>query len=215
MKIKYFAHASFLFTSSSGVRVITDPYGVTKDLTYGKIEETADVVIVSHDHFDHNEVRSIRGRPSVLKGHGVANVKGIAFVGIPTFHDEAEGRKRGGNVVFCFEMDGVRVCHLGDLGHLLNDGDIAAIGSVDVLCVPVGGYYTIDAKEATSVCASLSPKVILPMHYKTPKCQLPITGVEDFLTGKTRVKRIEGSEIEFVAGSLPAGTDIVVLTSAL
>jgi L-ascorbate metabolism protein UlaG (beta-lactamase superfamily) len=215
MKVKYFGHASFLFTSASGVRVITDPYGVTNDLTYGKIEEAADAVLVSHDHFDHNEIRSIRGRPSVLKEQGVANVKGITFAAIPTFHDEAEGRKRGNNLVFCFEMDGVRVCHLGDLGHLLNDGDIAAIGLVDVLCVPVGGYYTIDAREATAVCTSLSPKVILPMHYKTAKCGFPITGVEDFLTGKTVVRRIEGSEIEFMAGSLPAGTDVVVLKPAL
>ena len=215
MKVKYLAHASFLFTSAAGVKVIADPYAVGKDLTYGKVEEVADVVLVSHDHGDHNDVRSIRGRPTVLKEHGAKTIKGITFTGIPTFHDDAEGRKRGNNLVFCFEMDGLRVCHLGDLGHVLNGGDTVAIGPVDILCVPVGGCYTIDAREATAVCASLSPKVVLPMHYKTAKCQYPITGVEDFLTGKTRIKRIEGGEIEFVAGSLPAGTDIVVLKPAL
>ncbi len=215
MRVKWFGHSAFLFTSAAGVKVVVDPYTSGKDISYGKIEETADALLVSHDHADHSDVRSIRGRPPVLKEAGVKEVKGIKFTGIATFHDEAGGRKRGNNTVFCFEMDGVRVCHLGDLGHELDKETIAAIGRVDVLCVPVGGYYTIDAPTATAVCASLSPKVVLPMHYKTPKVQYPITGVEDFLKGKIGVQRIDASEIEFKAGSLPVATEIVVLKPAL
>ncbi len=215
MKVKYFGHASFLFTSASGVKVITDPYTSGSDISYGKVEETADAVLVSHDHGDHSDVRFIRGRPPVLKEPGSRDVKGIKFTGVATFHDEAGGRKRGSNVVFCFEMDGVRVCHLGDLGHELDSATIGAIGRVDALCVPVGGYYTIDAATATAVCASLSPKVIVPMHYKTAKVQYPIGPVDDFIKGKTGVKRLETSETEFKAGSLPASTEIVVLKPAL
>jgi len=215
MKVKYFGHASFLFTSAAGVRVIADPYTAGKDIGYGKVEEAADVVLVSHDHGDHNDVRFIRGRPPVLKEKGAKEIKGIKFTGVPTFHDDAAGRKRGNNIVFCFEMDGVRVCHLGDLGHQLDGAAVVAIGWVDVLCVPVGGYYTIDAGEATAVCTSLSPKVILPMHYRTAKVQYPIGPVDDFLKGKMGVKRLDASETEFKAGSLPAGMEIVVLKPAL
>ena len=117
--------------------------------------------------------------------------------------------------MFCFEVDGIEVCHLGDLGHQLTDKQVADIGRVDILLIPVGGYYTIDAEVATEVCSKLSPKVIIPMHYKTGKCGFPIAGVDEFLRGKKNVNRLDSSEVEFKPAELPATTQVMVLEPAL
>jgi len=213
MKIKWLGHSSFMVTSDTGIRIITDPYGARADLSYGEIRETADIVTVSHNHTDHNNVAAVRGNPEVVKG--TARIKGIEFKGIPTYHDEAGGNKRGDNTILCFEIDEVRVCHLGDLGHRLSDKQVAELGKVDILLIPVGGFYTIDAKVATEVCNQLKPKVIIPMHYKNDKCGFPIAGVDRFLQGKEGVSRLDASEVEFKPGELPASTQIIVLKSAL
>ena len=122
---------------------------------------------------------------------------------------------RGGNIIFCFEVDGVRVCHLGDLGHLLDDKQKAEIDRVDILLVPVGGYYTINAKTATEVCDQLKPGVIIPMHYRTNKGLPSIAGVDEFLRGKAKVKWLDTSQVEFKAGELANAGQIIVLKPAL
>jgi L-ascorbate metabolism protein UlaG (beta-lactamase superfamily) len=213
MKIKWLGHASFLITSDNGTRIITDPYAPGNDLRYGEIKETADIVTVSHDHFDHGNVSAVRGNPQVVRG--TTTVKGISFKGIAVFHDEAAGSKRGRNTVICMAVDGINVCHLGDLGHALTGKQIAEIGKVDILLLPVGGFYTIDARTAGQVSDQLKPEVIIPMHFKNPKCAFPIAGVEEFLKGKKNVKQADASEVEFKAGSLPAETQIIVLKPAL
>ncbi len=213
MKIKWLGHASFLITSDKGVKIVTDPYTTGTMLNYGEINESADVVTVSHEHGDHNNAGAVRGKPEVVRG--TARVKGIDFKAISAHHDEALGKKRGNDTIFCFEVDGIRVCHLGDLGHQLSDKQAAEVGKVDILLIPVGGAYTIDASAASRVGDQLKPKVIVPMHYKTNQCSLPISGVEDFLKGKKNVKKLEASEVEFKADGLPASTQIIVLKSAL
>lgn len=215
MKIKYLGHASFIITSDTGVRIITDPYETSPDLTYDEITEPADVVTVSHDHFDHCNVAAVKGNPEVVRGAVTREVKGIRFKAIPTYHDAAGGRLRGSNTIFCFEVDGVRVCHLGDLGHLLDDGQVAEIGTVDILLIPVGGYYTIDARVASEVCNQLKPRIIIPMHYRTEKGIPGIAGVDDFLRGKERVNRLDTSEAGFKHEELPSSTQVLVLKSAL
>ncbi len=212
MKIKWLGHASFMITSEAGTKIITDPYVTTENLN-GEIEESADIVTVSHEHGDHSNVSAVQGSPEVVKG--TAKVKGIEFKGIPTYHDDAKGKSRGNNTILCFEMDGIRVCHLGDLGHPLSDKQIAELGSVDILLIPVGGFYTIDAKVAGQVCDKLKPKVIIPMHFRNDKCAFPIAGVDEFLQGKEGVSRLDTSEVEFKQGELPATTKIVVLKPAL
>ena len=213
MKIKWLGHASFLITSDNGTRVITDPYVVGSGLRYGEIKEAADVVTVSHDHFDHNNVASVKGSPQVVKEPTKA--KGIKFEGVPTHHDASGGKERGNNTIFCMDIDGVRVCHLGDLGHPLSNQQVADIGKVDVLLIPVGGFFTIDAKVASKVCDRLKPRVIIPMHYKNEKLDFPIAGVDDFLEGKASVRKSRSSEAEFKAGALPAKTEIIVLKPML
>jgi len=213
MKVKWLGHASFMITSDTGTKIITDPYEVLDNLKYGAIKEAADIVTVSHEHSDHNNTGAVRGNPEILRG--TAEVKGIKFKGIPTYHDEAGGSKRGNNTIFCFEVDGIRVCHLGDLGHQLKDKEITELGKVDILLTPVGGFYTIDAKVATEVGNQVAPKVIIPMHYKNDKCSFPITGVDEFLRGKKEVSQLDTSEVEFRVGELPVSTQIIVLKPAL
>jgi L-ascorbate metabolism protein UlaG (beta-lactamase superfamily) len=216
MKIKWLGHATFLITSDSGIRIITDPYATNEMLTYDEINESADIVTVSHDHFDHSNVAAVQGNPQVIKEAAPAEVKGIKFNGIPTYHDDTGGSARGNNIIFCFEVDGIRVCHLGDLGHPLDDKQIADVGKVDIVMTPVGGNYTIDARVATEVCNKLAAKVIIPMHYRNERCSsFPVAGVDDFLQGKTGVKRLDSSEVEFKQGELPATTEIIVLKPAL
>ena len=213
MKIKWLGHASFMITSEAGTKIITDPYVIAENLNYGEIKESADIVTVSHGHTDHNNVSAVRGNPEAVRG--TAKVKGIEFKGIPTYHDDAEGKLRGNNTILCFEVDGVRVCHLGDLGHPLSDKQVAELGSVDILLIPVGGFFTIDAKVASQLCDRLKPKAIIPMHYKNDRCAFPIADVDGFLQGKEGVSRLDTSEVEFKQGELPATTKIVVLKPAL
>lgn len=213
MKIKWLGHATFLITSDSGVKIITDPYEPNDKLRYGEINESADIATVSHDHFDHCNVAAVKGDPQVVKGN--AEIKGIKFKGISAFHDNASGRDRGRNTILCFEVDGVKVCHLGDLGHELTAEQVAAVGSVDIILLPVGGFYTIDAAVASKVAEQLKPKVIIPMHFKNNKCNFPIAGVEAFLHGKKDVNQPDASEAEFKAGELPSATRVIVLKPAM
>jgi len=215
MKIKYLGHASFMITSDTGTKLITDPFTAGGEFSYGEIKESADIVTVSHDHFDHNNVATVRGNPKVVKGAVKVEIKGIAIKGIPSYHDEAGGKKRGENTIFCFEVDGIKVCHLGDLGHMLSDKQVAEIGTIDILLVPVGGHYTIDGKIATKVCDQLKPKVIMPMHWNNKWSFYEIASVDEFLQGKRNVSRLDTSEVEFKQGKLPESTQIIVLKSAL
>ncbi len=213
MKIKWLGHATFLITSDSGVKIIADPYEPNDKLHYGEINESADIATVSHDHFDHGNVAAVKGNPQVVKSD--AEIKGIKFKGIPSFHDATGGKDRGSNTIFCFEVDGVKVCHLGDLGHELTAEQVAGIGAVDVALLPVGGFFTIDAAVASRVAEQLKPKVIIPMHFKNNKCDFPISGVDEFLRGKKDISQPEASEVEFKAGEPPSATRVIVLKPAM
>ncbi len=215
MKIKFLGHAAFVITSDAGVKIIADPYETGPGLTYGEITESADIVTVSHHHHDHDNVAAVKGEPAVISRAGKSTAKGIEFKGTTSYHDNVRGSRAGDNLIFCFEVDGVKVCHLGDLGHLLDDKQLKEIGSVDVLLIPVGGFFTIDAKVATEVCNQLKPRVIIPMHYRTEKSFPDIAYVDEFLKGKSNVIRQDSSEVEFKAGGLPASTQVMVLKPAL
>lgn len=218
MKIKWYGHAAFLITSDQGVKIITDPYdpgAYAENLTYGQIRDQADIVLMSHDHGDHNGIKTLPGSPQGIQGNGAKTAKGIPFTGVSTYHDPSKGSERGANTIFTFSVDGMRVCHLGDLGHGLSEKELSEIGPVDILLIPVGGYYTIDSKEATRVAEQVKPKVLVPMHYKTEKCGFPIAPVEDFLKGKSNVKRLNSSETTFSKATLPQQMEIVVFDHAL
>lgn len=214
MKIKWLGHASFVITASDGTRIITDPFGDYPGLKYSPINEVADIVVISHTHGDHVGGK-VSGNPKQVSKAGEQKVGDISFRGIETYHDTSKGKQRGQNIVFCFNVDGIMICHLGDLGHELSDSEIAEIGKVDVILVPVGGFFTIDADVAGKVCEQIKPKIMIPMHYKNDRCDFPIATVDEFLISKSNIRRMDSSEIELNAEQLPQDMEIVVLEHAL
>lgn len=165
MEITYLGHSSFKIKVRSG-SVVTDPYAVYTGLKFPKTD--ADIVTISHDHEDHNQSSLVDGVRKVVSGPGEYEIAGISIIGLPTFHDGKNGEERGKNTVYVFEAEGLRVVHLGDLGHPLSDDLISEIGEVDVLMIPVGGDYTIGPKEAYEMVGKIDPYFVIPMHYATP-----------------------------------------------
>ena len=218
MKIKLLGHAAFLITTADGTKIVTDPYepgGFGGAIGYGPLREPADIVVVSHEHADHNYVKMVAGNPIVVRGSGEEKHRGVTFRSLLTYHDPSRGAERGGNTVRVIEADGLILCHLGDLGEPVSAEDATCLGPIDVLMVPVGGLFTIDSKGATAVVTRLRPRIAIPMHYKTPKVDFALAPVDDFLAGKQRVRKVEGSEVEVTRDSLPEPTEIVVLQPAL
>src|SRR5512136_2402402 len=214
MKVKWYGHAAFLVTSDQGTKIIIDPYepgAFGGQLSYGKIKDQVDIVLTSHDHADHNYTKDLPGTPQIVKGSGSKTIKGIPMKGIPTYHDPSKGSERGPNTIFTLKVDNLQLCHLGDLGHILSDKELAEVGPVDILLIPVGGFFTIDPKEATRVAEQIKAKILIPMHFKTGKCGFSIAPVEDFLKGKTNAKRPKASEATFHKATLPQEREIVVL----
>lgn len=216
MKIKWNGHASFTITSDDGTVLVTDPYdpnGYDGALQYEAVNERADGALISHDHADHNYVEGLSGSPQIVKGSD--NVKGIEITGIETFHDESGGSERGKNVVFIINIDGMKICFSGDLGHQLSDEQVDKAGNIDILLVPVGGFFTLDADGASKLVETLKPKIVIPMHYKTSKCGFPISDAEAFLSLMNNVKKLDKSEIEITTDKLPqAGPETWVLNHA-
>jgi L-ascorbate metabolism protein UlaG (beta-lactamase superfamily) len=213
MRIKYLGHSAFLLTSEDGTRVVLDPYkagAYDGALGYPAIDETAEIVLRSHSHEDHGYAEAVKGNPEVVSSPKSRSFGNIRISGVKTFHDERSGSERGGNVVFTAEIDGLKVTHLGDLGHALAEREAKEIGQPDILLVPVGGFFTIDAATANRVIEKLNPILVIPMHYKTECCGFPIAPVEGFLKGKDRVKRV-GQEVTISKADLPEEFEIWVM----
>ena len=180
MLIQCLGHSKFLFTLLSGYRIVTDPFDASTGYPVGDTE--ADAVLVSHPHHDHDAVDTVRGYTAVVDSAGVHTLdKRVRVRSLESFHDDQRGALRGGNLIHCIEADGMKVVHLGDLGHMPDAVLAEQIGQPDVLLIPVGGYYTIDAKTAVDICNMLCPKVILPMHYRTAfNSEWPIAPKDEF-----------------------------------
>jgi len=217
MKVRWLGHACFLLSDAAGTRVMTDPYATGAfGLAYAPPAEEADIVTVSHEHPDHNNVAAVKGSPEIVRGPGVHKVKGIEIKGVPTSHDQSSGAERGSNTVFCFTLDGVRVCHLGDLGHELSDKTLAEIGPVDVVFMPIGGNFTIDSATANRVVDQIQPKIAIPMHFRTERASdFPVSNSEAFQKMRQRVRVLNASEVEMGKDALPAETETIVLKPAL
>ncbi len=212
MKLRWLGHSCFLLTASDGTKIATDPFNET--VGYLPPTVSADFVTVSHEHFDHNSVRAIDGKPRTIKGPGEHKAGKHKVIGVESFHDESMGAKRGQNTIFVLEIDGMRLAHLGDLGHLLTEKQLEAMGQIDVLMIPVGGTYTIDAPQAVEVMRQLSPKVTIPMHYKTEVLSLPLSPVDDFLKLAKLPYRKQGTTTEMLPGGLPQRPEIFVMSYA-
>lgn len=218
MKIKYLGHAAFKVTSANGTRIIFDPYesgSFGGAIGYGKITEEADVVVTSHDHGDHNYTKDIKGNFKLINKEGAHDARDVKFNEIPSFHDTSSGKERGSNLISIVSIDGMTLAHMGDIGHDLDAATLQKIGKVDIMLIPVGGFFTVDADAASKIMNALSPKITIPMHFKTDKCSFPIGTVDTFTKGKKNAKSAEGSEIEIEKDALPAQPEIIVLKCAM
>jgi L-ascorbate metabolism protein UlaG (beta-lactamase superfamily)/rhodanese-related sulfurtransferase len=211
----YFGQSMFTLKVEGGPTIMMDPVGANVGYKVSAMTGI-DVVTVSHEHSDHNNLALASGTPKILRGLTGTDwskvdetVQGVRFRTINTYHDDAQGSARGKNAIFIVEANGMKIVHVGDLGHLLNPEQIAAIGSVDVLMIPVGGFFTVDAPKATQVVESLKPRAVIPMHYKTPAVQLTIEPVDAFLAGKT-VQRASGNQLILNTQTLPKTTTVLV-----
>jgi L-ascorbate metabolism protein UlaG (beta-lactamase superfamily) len=214
MRLTYFGHSSFLVETADEVRVILDPYrhgafgGAVK---YDPIDEPADVVVVTHAHDDHGAADTISGDPLVFV-HPVAETVGsLQITGIDVAHDDVGGAKRGKNTIVVLDDGDIRLVHLGDLGHTLDAVATKAIGRVDVLLIPVGGFFTIDHEEAAEVVEALDPRIVIPMHYKTDKIDFQIAAVDQFLATQKAVEQRNDSTLEVTGANMPAKRVAVVL----
>jgi L-ascorbate metabolism protein UlaG (beta-lactamase superfamily) len=166
MEISYLGHSSFKIKGKSA-SVICDPFDPkTVGLKFASNE--ADIITISHAHEDHNKISSIKDVKKVISGPGEYEIMGISILGFPSYHDNKSGEERGKNIIFVFEVDGVRIAHLGDLGHELSEKIIEDMGYIDILILPVGGEYTIGPDGATKIVQAVEPSIVIPMHYQVP-----------------------------------------------
>lgn len=194
MEIKYYGHSCFVLVSSDGTSTLTDPY--TKVGYELPIDLAVDVVTTSHAHFDHNYTNTILYKK--LVNQSGAQTENI--FGIESYHDPKQGRLRGNNIIYKITVDGIVFCHLGDLGEPISTQLIDKIGHVDVLMIPVGGTYTIDARQAKEYVDMLNPKTVIPMHYKPMDGTLDIASADEFLSffPKTDIEYIPEGKTTYV-----------------
>ena len=183
MQITWHGHSAFRLqgkNNSDIVSVVTDPYkSEFTGLKMPRLE--ADILTISHDHNDHNNLDAIKGEPFVIRGAGEYEIKGVYVDGISSYHDAEKGAKRGNNIIYRIEIEDIVVTHLGDLGTELDDKQLERLEGTDILLIPVGGVYTIDAQKAVSVINQIEPRIIIPMHYKTPGLKIDLDTVDKFL----------------------------------
>ncbi len=210
MRLVWHMHSCFEINDQA--TVVMDPHD-GRSIGVKPPSLKADVVTISHDHFDHNAVRVIKGDYVVVKDVTPKNVRGVAIRGITGFHDDVNGEKRGKMNIFHLTLDGVRFCHLGDLGHMLSGPQIEELGEVDVLFVPVGGVFTIDGAQAQDLVKKIGPKVAIPMHFRVGGLSMSIQNADGFLKGLPEEKIVRvGNEVEFEAEDLPEKTEYWVFS---
>lgn len=211
MKIKWYGQSCFIITSENGTKVLTDPFH--KMLGYKLPEIEANIVSTSHNHSDHNNINAVKSSFAHINELGVFSKDGIEIKGVETFHDKTSGSKRGKNTVYNFNIDGINVCHCGDLGHILNSNQIEEIGNVDILLLPVGGLATIDAFDASQVMKQLNPTIVIPMHYRTKALGLIgyIFGTVEKFISASGLSAKEYDELELNKANIKDYSGIAVL----
>ncbi len=219
LDVRWLGHACFYLESLRGVRVVTDPFGTA--VPYPAVSVVSDVVTVSHEHHDHNDISGLGGSPVVLRGVDSdcgrfrsirAVVEDVSVRSVASYHDAEKGRKRGLNAMFAIEISGVHLVHAGDLGHIPGHEVLEAARPCDVLFIPVGGHYTVDAAAAAAIALRLGPRVVVPMHYKTSYIESwPIAAVDEFLSElKWKTRKIGREGIALSRDELPAEAEIWV-----
>ena len=213
MKIQWFGQSCFGITSQSGLKLITDPYqtGLSPRFLYAPVNSSADIVTISHNHGDHDNAAAVAGNPVVVRDAGLTAVKGLEIKGIMTFHDTEKSVGVGANIVFAFEMDGIRLAHLGDLGHPLSTEQIAELQGTDVLFAPAGGGNPQDFQDVIRLWEALKTHIVIPMHFSTGHCLSQKYKAADLLRFIPNARMIGASEITVTKGNLPPPTQMYIL----
>jgi len=210
LQIRWHGHSCFEIKDD--ITLVTDPHdGKSIGIPAPNIE--GDIILVSHDHYDHNSVKTVEKIGSkVVRDERKRNIYNVVIRGIKTYHDENFGDSRGENIIFKFLIDDINFCHLGDLGHILEEDIAEKIGDVDILFIPVGGNFTIDANYAWKIVNLIKPSIIIPMHYKIGGLSLPIDTLDKFLeTSIFKILKV-GNEIDFEKADIPNESEIWAFT---
>ena len=210
-KMTYHGHSMFKIMSSTGKSIVTDPYN--EKIKSVLPDVSADIVTVSHDHFDHSNIGLVKGNPEVVKTKNKKTFEGIEIVGIDSYHDPQKGKLRGKNIIFMINVDDMVITHLGDLGHIPDDASLKVLAITDILMIPVGGIYTINAREAYNLAGMMEPKVVIPMHYKEPDSKLDVDTVESFISLYDNYLN-KGQAISVSKDTLPDALEVWVLESS-
>ncbi len=209
MYITWLGQGCFKIQSKEAT-IITDPYdSAYTGLSLPRLK--GDIVTVSHQHKDHNNTKAIKDNPFIIEHPGEYEIKGVFIQGVTSWHDTKEGKERGSNIIFRFEIENMKLVHLGDLGTALHDSQLEAIDGVDILLIPVGGVYTIDGQKAAEVVSQLEPRIVIPMHYKIPKLKFKLEGVEKFCDEMGVDKNNTEEKIRVTSKDLPVDERKVIL----
>ncbi|OGO17437.1 MAG: hypothetical protein A2Z02_05060 [Chloroflexi bacterium RBG_16_48_7] len=208
MDINWLGHSCFKIKGKEAV-LVTDPCSPQTGYALGKVK--ADIVTVSHNHPGHSYLDGLEGEYKVIKSPGEYELKGVFVTGIATHHDKVDGQERGNNNVYVIEIDGITICHMGDIGHLLSSKIIEDIGSVGILLLPVGGLSTIDSTVAAEMVRTMSPRIVIPMHYKTAAVSRELEPVDKFLKKLGINESVSQPKLSINKSTFTESTQVIVL----
>jgi len=217
MKLTWAGQSCFQISVSNSrdhaADVVIDPFDESIGLKVPSF--SADILLITHQHYDHNNVKAVKGTPFIISGPGEYEVKEVFIKGISSFHDDSQGKERGQNTIYTILAEGLKFCHLGDLGQKqLTDEQLEKIGNVDVLMIPVGGQFTISSQEAQRIVSQIEPKIVIPMHYELPKLKIKLDNLDKFLKAMGKNSIVPQDKLTVKSSTLSQnGTEIVVLQS--
>ena len=201
MNITWLGQACFKIQGKE-VTIITDPYDGKIGLKLPRLN--AEIVTISHNNYDHNNIKAVSGQPFIIDTPGEYEIKKVFIWGIPSWHDNKEGADRGANTIFIYQFEDIKLAHLGDLGTTLSNGQLEKLEGVDILLIPVGGVYTIDGKKAAEVVNQIEPRIVIPMHYKIPNLKIKLEAVDKFCSEMGVKKNGPEEKLKITKKDLPA-----------
>jgi len=209
-RVTFFGHSMFEIKLKNGLRIGMDPFD--ENVKSALPDITADIVTVSHSHYDHSNTSLFKGSPEIIKESEKYNKKDVSITGYTSFHDNNNGRQRGKNIIFEIKADEMRFVHLGDFGSFGNDATLGLIKNMDILFIPVGGVFTINYIEAAKLIEKLNPKIAVPMHFKEKDTKIAVNGISNFKNIiKSYAIKEPGSYFEISTEELPSKTEIWIL----
>ena len=207
MKLRWIGHACFSMTAQDGTTVITDPYD--KSVGIDMLPLYAELITMSHEHHDHCEMSMIKGGPVIVRGGKSAEAGSVKAYAAQSYHDDAQGMMRGANAIYCFDIDGMKIVHMGDQGCMPSESVLEKIAGADLMLIPVGGTYTVDAVGAKAIIDRAKPRCVVPMHVKTRRCPYPIDTVQAFLKLMGAENAQPADELDGQKDHLPCGVALM------